>query len=132
MPGHGAVVGVAGSHDSIRTTYTAHLAECGHWIIYMLEHLVGMHDVERTVAEAEVVDIANTEPDVGYVVRGIAHRLVDNQFGTVDSDDTARFDAPSKVHGECAGTTSDIEKRGAGGKASSEVDGRVVDRSPSM
>jgi hypothetical protein len=132
MPGHGAVVGIAGSYDPTRTTYAAHLAEGGYWIIDVLEHLVGMHDVERTVAEGEVVHIARTESDVCDVIRGIVCCPLDDRFGTIDSDHTARFDAAGKVHRECAGTTSDIEKRATGGKVSGEVAGRVVDGSPSM
>jgi hypothetical protein len=123
MPGHGAVVGVASCHDSARATHTAHLAQCGHWIVYMLKHLMSMDDVECAVAESNVVHIANTEFDVGDAGRRIARRLVDDHFGAIDSDHTAGFDTAGEVHRECAGATSDIEKGGAAGKASGEVAG---------
>ena len=98
----------------------------------MLQHLMCVNDVERLIAESEVVHVADTEFDVGDVSRAIASRLVDDRFGAVDSNHTAGCNVASKINRERPGATSDIEKRGAGGKASTDVRGGVVDGAPSM
>lgn len=89
----------------------------------MLQHLMCVNDVERLIAESEVIHIARTEFDVGDISRAIDCRLVDDRSGAVDSDHRAGRNVAGKIHRERAGATSDIEKRGAGGKASTEVAG---------
>ena len=63
-PEHGAVVPVASGDDAVGATDPAHLGQRRHRVGQVLEHLVGVHHVERSVGESEVADVADLELDV--------------------------------------------------------------------
>ncbi len=58
VPGHGRVVGVAHRDQAARPGHPRHLAERSHRVDEVLQHLVGVHHVERRVREVERVDVA--------------------------------------------------------------------------
>jgi hypothetical protein len=132
MPGHVAVIGVAGCHDPARSTHTAHLAERSHRIVNVLKHLVRVDDVEGAALEVKGVHIALAELDIGYFDRSVVSRLLDNRFGAVDPDNATGRDSSGEVDGERPGPAPHVEDGAAGGKVINEVAGRVVDGSPSM
>ena len=55
IPGHRGVVGIASRHDAARPAHPAHLAQRGDRIGQVLQHLVGVHDVEAVRVEVQGV-----------------------------------------------------------------------------
>ncbi len=77
----------------------------------MLEHLVGVDDVERAVRKGQGVDVTRREAQVG----GYRHcGLGEDARITVETHDLAGGDAPRQVGGDRSGAAPDVEHRHAG------------------
>ena len=56
-PGEPRVVGVTGGDDAARLAHPPHLAQRLHRVGHVLQHLVGVHDVEGVVGKIQRVDV---------------------------------------------------------------------------
>ena len=95
---------------SSRSQHPEHLAQGGDRVAEVLQHLVGVHQVERIVGELQRVDVADLEPQVGGAE--LALRGADDIGGKVDTDDFTAGDpgcevgrATTRATGGCAALT---------------------------
>jgi hypothetical protein len=90
----------------------------------VLQHLVRVHHVERSVVEAQVVDVADLEPDVGLTA---PVRLLPGQrqhvAGRVDADHLAVRDPGGQVRGDRAETAAHVEHTRVGRQSRQQVPG---------
>ena len=91
-PGERGVVAVAHREEPARAQHPAHLAQRGDRVAEVLEHLVGVDDVERPSSAGERVHVAERERDVADAAVGPVVGLVDHVARRVDPDDPARRD----------------------------------------
>ncbi len=126
VPGHRCVVPVARGHHAAGTAYPAHLTECGHRVGQMLQHLVGVYDVEGVVRVGQCVDVGDRELDVGHAPLGRQRGgLVEDGRGGVDRGDQPGRDPGRDVHGDGSRATAHVEHSGAGTQPVGDV-GRGV------
>ena len=110
VPRHCRVVGVAHRDHAIRGAHAAHLTQRGDRIAEVLEHLVGVHDVEGRVGQVEVVHVADLEPGVrrsGLVCR--ATSVVDDVVRPVDAEHGARCDPCRELERDGSRAAPDVE-----------------------
>ena len=106
-----AGVRLACGDDAARLRDAAHLVECAHRVRDVLEHLVGLRDVEGGVREGEHVRVAHDEIDVRHAAfGGMGAGLVEG-IGDVfhACDVTLRHVCGGEVDGDGAGATAYVE-----------------------
>lgn len=132
IPGHAGRL--AHGHDAAGLGDAAHLAEGADRVRHVLQHLVGMHDVEGIVGIlVQIEHIAHGERRVGDALflrqrAGRRQRLV----RVVDPDDVAVRHVPGEVERDGARSAADVEDGHVPLEVGQEVGGRVCGRSPLM
>lgn len=127
VPEHGAVVRVTTRDEAVWLADASHLGHGGNRIGEVLEDLVGMYDVERSVVEGEPVDVAHLTRDVRLLAR-LAERsgLLHDAGVRVDADHRTVGHSPGESDRNRPRPTSDIEHLGIGPEVGQEVRGRVL------
>jgi len=111
VPDEPAVVGVARRHDSARPAHPPHLPQRLHRIGDVLQHLVGMDDVERVVGTIERVHVSPDERDIRRgAPRGFGAGRVEDIVDAVDSGHWPGRYQRGEVGGDGTGTASDVEQ----------------------
>jgi len=128
---HARVVGVANGDDAAGARHAAHLAQRGHGVREVLQHLVRVHDVERVVLELQRVRVTDLE---AHVRRALLGRVLggDGQHGggPVDTHDVTRGDAGREVHRDGARAAAHVEQPLARLQRRQQVTGGVLRRAP--
>ncbi|GFH68583.1 hypothetical protein Srut_50970 [Streptomyces rutgersensis] len=110
MPGHRRVVRVAYGDQAARRAHPAHLAQRAHRVAEVLEHLVGVDDVEGGVGEGEGLGVAGAEGGVGQGARGGGGAgRVEDLLGVVDPGDVAVRDQGGEVGGDRPRSAPDVQ-----------------------
>jgi hypothetical protein len=123
------VVAVAGSHHPSVPADSTHLAEYPNGILHVLQHLVSMDDVERSVIEWQGSGIGLTELDV--VNAGFGARcpcFVEDVGNGVDGYDSGGRDETSQIARDRARPAADVEEIESGSEVGQQVGGRVLGR----
>lgn len=81
VPGHRRLVRVARRDDPAGTADPQHFPQPGDGITEVLEHLVGVHDVEGVAGCVEGVDVADREGDIAAAGLGDQHTGVVERAG---------------------------------------------------
>ena len=133
VPGHRRVVGVADGDQAAGAADPAHLDQGGDRIGQVLQHLVGVHDVEAVVGEVEGVGVTDREIDVlqALLVRRGPGGGQRGRF-PVDADHPAGRDPRGQPEGDRAGPAPDVQHRRSGGQVRDQVAGGVLDRPPAV
>ena len=134
VPAHRPVDGVARGHHAVGPAHPPHLAQRGDRIGQVLEHLVGVHHVERVVGVVEGVHVAG-RPARGSSTpasRGRRSRRVDGVGGGVDADHPPGRHPLGQVDRDRARAAPDVEQVDAGSEVGEQVGGRVLDRPPAV
>lgn len=132
VPGHAGRL--ARGHDAAGLGDAAHLAQGADRVRHVLQHLVGVHDVEGIVAiRVQVEHVAHGERRVGDALflcqrAGRRQRLV----RVVDPDDVAVRHVPGEVERDGARSAAHIQDGHIMLEVRQEVGGGVVGGSPLM
>ena len=87
-----------------------HLGEGGDGVAEVLQHLVGVDDVERAGSGLDAVGVPAGERDVGGAgFVGRPDGLGDDLVGGVDADDFAGRDLGGEIEGDRARPAADVE-----------------------
>ncbi|GAB4700064.1 hypothetical protein MOKP118_35280 [Mycobacterium avium subsp. hominissuis] len=131
IPDEPRVVGVAHRHDAARPAHAPHLAQGGDRIGQVLEHLMGVDDIERVVGEVETVHVGGAERDVGQIpLLGFGAGHFQDVRRLVDGGDLPGRDPRGQVGGDGAGTATDVEHRQARCQVRQQVTRGVLGGTP--
>ena len=110
MPDEPPVVGVARRDDAARPTHPSHFPQRPHRIDDVLQHLVGVDDVERVVGTIERVHVGSDESDVRQVaLRGFGAGHIEDPVEEVDRRHPPGGDQGGEIAGDGTGPASDVE-----------------------
>ena len=132
-PEETAVVAVARGDQAAGPAHPPHLGQRRDRIGQVLQYLVRVHHVERSVGEAQVVDVPDLEPDVGLPP---PVRLLPGQrqhvAGRVDAGHLAVRHPGGQVDGDRARAAADVEHTRVGRQSRQQVPGRVLRGPPAV
>ena len=128
----GAVVDVADGDHPAGAAHAGHLPQRGDRIGQVLQHLVGVDDVERVVVGRERVDVADLERDVHPARVGGGPRLGQRIGGDVDAHHPAGRHAGGQVDGDRARAAADVEQVEPGPQRREQVAGGVLGGAPAV
>ena len=131
VPGHRGVVRVPHGDETAGTRDALHLPQPGDRVREVLEHLVGVDDVEARVLVGQRIQVADLERHVHGpgLERRLAGRL-DDPLGTVEPDRLAGQHARREVDRDGARSAPDVKQPGAWRERGEQVGGRVLGRAP--
>lgn len=131
MPEEAAVVAVAGSDIASRPGDAGHLAQRGHGIGQVLEHLMGVDDVEAVVGIGESVDVGDLADDRRRSPLGrLAPRQPDGRLVGLDGDHLGHVFG--EVAGDGARSGADIQQAMPGSEHREQIGRRVLRRAAPM
>ena len=107
--------------------HPAHLAQCGHGVGHVLEHLMGVDDVEGGIGEGQGVHVAADQFDgVRQPPRLKSRpRRLERGGGAVECDDAAGGDGLGEVGGDGCGAAADVEQSQARPEMREEIGGGI-------
>src|SRR5205823_12284592 len=124
-PGRGGVVDVADGDQATGPADAGHLAERGDRVGEVLQHLVGVHDVERGVGQVEGVGVADGELHRRALAVGQRAGLVQRVGAHVQAEHPAGGHAAGEVDGDRARPAADVEHVEPGAQVRRQVAGGV-------
>ena len=99
----------------------------------MLQHLVGVDEIERAVVGFERVDIARRELHVGDALGSrVASRRLDHVRRRVEAEHGPRRDEAREVERDGAGPTAHVEYTKSGTQVREQVGGRILGGAPAV
>src|SRR5665648_716929 len=110
VPRHRAVVALPQRHHSPGPGHPPDLPQRRHRIGQVLEHLMGVHDVEARVREVQRVHVAHLEGDRGAQLGGIAPSALQHLGRGVDTDHRPGRNVRREVDRDGARATSDVQQ----------------------
>ena len=119
------------ANETTRPQYATHLGQRAHRLAQVLQELVRMHDVERSVWKLQRVDVADMQLDRQPCPLAWAFACASTS-GAVDANHAAWRDLTREIHGDRARPAAHVEQVEPRSKGRQEIARRVLGGSPGV